>query len=48
MPSEIFELQIIVPPSAIDEMNHVNNVVYLQWIQDVAKKHWESKNRYNY
>tara|TARA_B110000027_G_C16095023_1_gene290366 strand:- start:79 stop:474 length:396 start_codon:yes stop_codon:yes gene_type:complete len=43
MPSEIFELQIIVPPSAIDEMNHVNNVVYLKWIQDVAKKHWESK-----
>ena len=22
-------------------MNHVNNVVHIQWIQDVAKTHWE-------
>lgn len=43
MKSEIFEHQFTVPKTAIDDMNHVNNVVYLQWIQDVAKKHWESK-----
>ncbi len=43
MNSEIFEHQLTVPKSAIDDMDHVNNVVYLQWIQDVAKKHWESK-----
>jgi len=43
MPSEIFEYQLTVPKSAIDDMNHVNNVVYLQWIQDIAIKHWESK-----
>ena len=24
----------------IDELNHVNNVVYVQWIQDAAVKHW--------
>ena len=24
----------------IDELNHVNNVVYLQWINDAAEKHW--------
>jgi len=42
MPSEIFEHQISVPKSAIDNMNHVNNVVYLEWIQEVAIKHWEN------
>ncbi len=24
----------------IDELGHVNNVAYLQWIQDVAVAHW--------
>lgn len=26
----------------IDQLNHVNNVVYVQWIQDVAVRHWEA------
>jgi acyl-CoA thioester hydrolase len=26
----------------IDELNHVNNVVYVQWIQDAAVKHWNA------
>ncbi len=43
MTSEVFEYDFKVPASAIDDINHVNNVVYLQWVQDVAKKHWESK-----
>lgn len=43
MKSEIFEFHFTVPKSAIDDMDHVNNVVYLQWVQDVAKKHWESR-----
>ncbi len=43
MKPEIFEHQITVPKSAIDDMDHVNNVVYLLWVQDIAKKHWESK-----
>ncbi|PCI11714.1 MAG: thioesterase [Flavobacteriaceae bacterium] len=24
----------------IDALNHVNNVVYLQWINDASEKHW--------
>jgi acyl-CoA thioester hydrolase len=28
--------------SEIDDLNHVNNVVYLQWINDVSIKHWNS------
>ncbi|GGD82043.1 acyl-CoA thioesterase [Planktosalinus lacus] len=35
-----FQTEITVPASAIDNLNHVNNVVYLQWIQDVAAQHW--------
>lgn len=37
-----FEVDIEVKVGDIDELNHVNNVVYVQWIQDVAKAHWES------
>ncbi|GGX12606.1 acyl-CoA thioesterase [Aquimarina muelleri] len=43
MKPEVFEYHLAVPKSAIDDMEHVNNVVYLQWVQDIAKKHWESK-----
>ena len=24
----------------IDVLNHVNNVVYLQWVNDASEKHW--------
>ena len=26
----------------IDEQNHVNNTVYLRWVQDVATAHWKT------
>jgi acyl-CoA thioester hydrolase len=29
-----------VLPEDIDEQNHVNNAVYLRWIQEVATAHW--------
>jgi len=29
-----------VKESDIDALNHVNNVVYLQWVNDIAEKHW--------
>ena len=35
-----FELNIVVAPEDIDELGHVNNVVYLSWVQDVAVAHW--------
>lgn len=31
-----------VQPTDIDQLDHVNNVVYVQWIQDAAVKHWKS------
>lgn len=30
-----------VLPSDIDDMGHVNNVVYVRWVQDVAAAHWK-------
>jgi len=37
-----FELDIRVLPSDIDVLGHVNNVVYLRWVQDVAVAHWRA------
>jgi len=38
-----FSQQFTVPASAIDEMQHVNNVTYLQWCVDAAEMHWKNK-----
>jgi acyl-CoA thioester hydrolase len=37
---EAFELAIEMRPDDIDRLGHVNNVVYLGWIQDAAIAHW--------
>jgi acyl-CoA thioester hydrolase len=37
-----YSLPITVQPEHLDELNHVNNVVWVQWVQDVAKAHWFS------
>ena len=42
MSSARFEMIIPVLPGDIDEQNHVNNTVYLRWIQDVAIAHWRA------
>ena len=38
----IFTYTITVTQSAIDEYGHVNNVIYVQWMQDAAIRHGES------
>jgi len=40
MTAEHFDLSLSVVPGDIDELGHVNNVVYLRWVQDVAIAHW--------
>ena len=32
----------MVTPEHHDELEHVNNVQYLQWVQDIAGAHWQS------
>ena len=35
-----FEQEITVTAADLDELQHVNNVVYLRWVQDIATAHW--------
>lgn len=35
-----FEMRLTVSAADIDALDHVNNVVYLRWVQDVATAHW--------
>lgn len=37
-----FAHPLTVSPSDIDEMGHVNNVVYVRWVQEVAAAHWNA------
>ena len=39
---ERFELPITVTPADIDRLGHVNNVVYLRWVQEAAVAHWNA------
>ena len=36
----VFEKTITVSQEDIDDLNHVNNVRFVQWVQDIAKEHW--------
>jgi acyl-CoA thioester hydrolase len=36
----VFEHPFRVQPADIDQMGHVNNVVYLRYAQDAAAAHW--------
>lgn len=42
MTSPVFEHRITAKPEHIDELGHVNNAVWVQWIQEVALAHWYS------
>jgi acyl-CoA thioester hydrolase len=42
MSSAPFEISVSVMPADIDEQNHVNNTVYLRWVQEVATAHWRA------
>jgi len=46
--SATFTFELSVVSEDIDTLNHVNNVVYLKWINLAATKHWAqlSKNRF--
>lgn len=41
-PISIYRHAFTVPESAVDRNGHVNNVVYVQWMQDVALLHSEA------
>ncbi len=35
-----FETELVAKAEHIDELGHVNNAVWVEWIQDVAVAHW--------
>jgi acyl-CoA thioester hydrolase len=37
---KLFVKPLIVSTADIDNLGHVNNVVYIRWIQEVAEAHW--------
>jgi len=39
---QVFDIPITVSATDIDDNDHVNNVVYLRWIFDVALAHWNA------
>ena len=42
MTRPVFEHRITATEEHIDELGHVNNAVWVQWIQEVALAHWYS------
>ena len=42
MSRPVFEMVLTAEPEHIDELGHVNNAVWVQWIQQVAVAHWYS------
>jgi len=32
--------EYVVQESDIDELNHVSNIKYVEWIQEISKAHW--------
>lgn len=36
-----YEFKLEVKASEIDDLNHVNNINYLNWVQLAANKHWK-------
>ncbi len=37
-----FTLAITAADADIDELGHVNNAVWVRWIQDIATAHWDA------
>ena len=38
----MFEMILVAGPEHIDVLGHVNNAVWVQWMEQVAVAHWES------
>jgi len=38
----MFRHRVLIEPSDIDHMGHVNNSVYLKWVQEAVIDYWQS------
>lgn len=41
-PEPVFSYEFSIPDEAVDENGHANNVMYVQWMQDAAVRHYEA------
>ncbi len=41
-PEAIYRYEFTIPPEAVDGNGHVNNVAFVQWMQEAAVRHFES------
>lgn len=42
LPENYWEVPVQIQPEDIDQLGHVNNVVYLRYAQEVAISHWSA------
>ena len=42
MTAPTFEITLTALPEHIDQLGHVNNAVWVQWMEQVAVAHWEA------
>lgn len=40
---EVFVMPLTITPKHIDENGHVNNVVYVGWLQEAGTAHWNAR-----
>ncbi|MCB2089096.1 MAG: acyl-CoA thioesterase [Sphingomonadaceae bacterium] len=40
--SNRYSMTFTAGPEHIDELGHVNNTVWLQWVQEIATSHWSA------
>ncbi|TXE17494.1 acyl-CoA thioesterase [Psychroserpens burtonensis] len=40
---QIYEQELTVTKDQLDLLNHVNNIEYVRWVQDIAAAHWTLK-----
>ncbi|HSU17720.1 acyl-CoA thioesterase [Longimicrobium sp.] len=38
--ADAFETSVAILPGDVDDIGHVNNIVYLRWVQEAAIAHW--------
>ena len=42
MSGPVYSYEFVIPGTAVDENGHANNVMYVQWMQDAAVRHYQA------
>jgi acyl-CoA thioester hydrolase len=40
-----YQINITVQAHHLDDLQHVNNVQYLEWVQQISREHWQKLSR---